>query len=45
MREISIIHHRTHLKISIIDALAKCIQETIPEHMLSNGEGHVIKPY
>ena len=45
MREISIIHHRTHLKISIIDALAKCVQENIPEHMLNNGEGEVIKPY
>lgn len=45
MREISIIHHRTHLKISIIDALAKCIQETVPEHMLKNAEGEVIKPY
>lgn len=45
MREISLIHHRTHLKISIIDALAKCIQETVPEHMLENAEGEVIKPY
>ena len=45
MREISIIHHRTHLKISIIEALAKCIQETVPEHMLANAEGEVIKPY
>lgn len=44
-REISIIHHRTHLKISIIDALAKCIQETIPEHMLKNAEGEVVKPH
>lgn len=44
MREISIIHHRTHLKISIIEALAKCIQETIPEHMLKNDEGQVIEP-
>lgn len=44
-REISIIHHRTHLKISIIEALAKCIQETIPEHMLKNPEGEVVKPY
>lgn len=45
MREISLIHHRTHLKISIIDALAKCIQETVPEHMLENAVGEVIKPY
>ena len=45
MREISLIHHRTHLKISIIEALAKCIQETIPEHMLKNDEGKVISPY
>ncbi len=44
-REISIIHHRTHLKISIIEALAKCIQETIPEHMLKNAEGEVVKPH
>lgn len=45
MREISLIHHRTHLKISIIEALGKCIQETVPEHMLENAEGEVIKPY
>lgn len=44
LREISIIHHRTHLKISIIDALAKCIQENIPEHMLKDTEGEVISP-
>lgn len=44
MREISIIHHRTHLKISIIEALAKCIQETVPDHMLKNDEGQVIEP-
>lgn len=44
LREISIIHHRTHLKISIIEALAKCIQETIPEHMLKDEEGEVISP-
>lgn len=44
MREISIIHHRTHLKISIIEALAKCIQETVPDHMLKNEEGQVIEP-
>ena len=44
-REISIIHHRTHLKISIIEALGKCIQETVPEHMLVNPEGEIVKPY
>jgi LysR family hydrogen peroxide-inducible transcriptional activator len=44
-REISIIHHRTHLKISIIEALAKCVQENVPEHMLINPEGDVVKPY
>ena len=44
-REISIIHHRTHLKISIIEALAKCVQENVPEHMLVNPEGDVVKPY
>jgi len=45
LREISVIHHRTHLKISIINALAKCIQSNVPEHMLTNQEGEVIKPY
>ncbi len=45
MREISLVHHRTHLKISIINALAKCVQETIPSHMLENKDGDVIKPY
>jgi LysR family hydrogen peroxide-inducible transcriptional activator len=44
-REISIIHHRTHLKISIIEALVKCVQENVPEHMLVNPEGDVVKPY
>ena len=44
-REISIIHHRTHLKISIIEALAKCVQENVPEHMLVNPEVDVVKPY
>lgn len=44
LREISIVHHRTHLKISIIDAISKCIQGNIPKHMLNNGEGQVINP-
>ena len=44
MREISIVHHRTHLKISIIDSLAKCIQANVPKHMLTAEEGQIIKP-
>lgn len=45
LREISVVHHRTHLKISIIEALTKCIQDNIPDHMLSSDQGQVIKPY
>jgi len=44
LREISIVHHRTHLKISIIEALTKCITGNVPKHMLSSGEGQVVKP-
>lgn len=44
VREISLIHHRTHLKISIIEALAKCVQENVPEHMLKDESGAVISP-
>ena len=44
IREISLIHHRTHLKISIIDALSKCVQENVPEHMLKDNQGDVISP-
>ena len=44
IREISLIHHRTHLKISIIEALSKCVQENVPEHMLKNDQGDVISP-
>jgi LysR family transcriptional regulator, hydrogen peroxide-inducible genes activator len=44
VREISIVHHRTHLKISIIEALTKCITNNIPSHMLHTGEGQVVKP-
>jgi len=44
VREISLIHHRTHLKISIIEALAKCVQENIPEHMLKDETGAIVSP-
>tara|TARA_B100000795_G_scaffold269971_1_gene261493 strand:+ start:1731 stop:2672 length:942 start_codon:yes stop_codon:yes gene_type:complete len=44
VREISLIHHRTHLKISIIEALAKCVQENIPEHMLKDESGAIVSP-
>ena len=44
LREISVVHHRTHLKISIIEALSKCIKENVPKHMLSTADGQVIKP-
>ena len=44
IREISLIHHRTHLKISIIEALSKCIQENVPEHMLRDDNGDIISP-
>lgn len=45
LREISIVHHRTHLKISIIEALSKCIQDNVPKHMLDHKQGQVVKPF
>ena len=43
-REISIIHSKAQLKLSIIDIISEVVQKQIPEKLIENKDGEVLSP-